>query len=116
MEARVVAESRVPPVKPAPLAEPKLELSHHATSVSQGRSSPRRLSRSVRAKAAVPLPITRHHNERCQDRLRFLEAHVDFPAKAAVHQRWDSVQLTEDAVVLYAAITARIASTTFGSN
>jgi hypothetical protein len=51
-----------------------------AASVSQGRSSPRRLSRSARAKAAFPLRSPAIDNQRSQDRLRLLEAQVDFSA------------------------------------
>jgi hypothetical protein len=36
----------------------------HATSNSQGRSSPRRLSRSARAKGRVPLTLACHESER----------------------------------------------------
>jgi hypothetical protein len=56
----------------------------HATSALRGRSNPHRLSNFARAYAAVPLPLTGHENQRRQDRLRFLEAHVDFSAEPAV--------------------------------
>jgi hypothetical protein len=34
----------------------------------------------------VALPLASHDNERRQDRLSFLEAHIDLPAEAAVPQ------------------------------
>ena len=36
------------------------------------------------SEGGVPLSLARHDNERRQDRLRFLEAHVDLPTQAAV--------------------------------
>jgi hypothetical protein len=36
------------------------------------------------SEGCVPLPLASHDNERRQDRLRSLEAHVDFSAEAAV--------------------------------
>jgi hypothetical protein len=55
-----------------------------ATSVSQGRSNPSPAEELGERERSVGLPLASEQNERRENGLSFLEAHVDLSAKAAV--------------------------------